>query len=211
MAAATVSVIHGFHPLPGERAGVLDLLRAIGIGPGMNDTARAEVLLEFGIVGIILVLGFLLGVQMIEVPEEFVEAVHGREMFVAVALMILAELASDIALRLENPRHGHIGLLPAFLRTGNANLGHARAKRIVAADEGRTARGAALLSIVVGESHALGCDTVNIGRAITHKAAVVVTDVCDANVIAPDHKDVGLCLLGPHGYRLKRGHQGGKN
>jgi len=43
----------------------------------------------------------LLGIEVVEVAEELVEAVHGRQELVAVAKMVLAELAGGIALRLE--------------------------------------------------------------------------------------------------------------
>ena len=46
-------------------------------------------------------LRLILGIQVIEIAEELVEAVHRRQEFVAVAEMVLAELAGRIALRLE--------------------------------------------------------------------------------------------------------------
>jgi hypothetical protein len=74
-----------------------------------------------------LVLRLFLGVEVVEAAEELVEAVHRRQMFVAVALVVLAELAGGVALALEDRGHGHVGLLPAFLRAGHADLGHATA------------------------------------------------------------------------------------
>ena len=53
---------------------------------------------------------------MIEVAEELVEAVHGRQEFVAVAEMVLAKLAADIALRLEQFGDGRVLRLQAELR-----------------------------------------------------------------------------------------------
>ena len=46
-------------------------------------------------------LRLLLGIQVVEVAEELVEAVHGREELVLVAQMVLAELSGGIAQRLE--------------------------------------------------------------------------------------------------------------
>ena len=48
---------------------------------------------------------------MIEVAEEFVEAVLGRQVFVAVAEMVLAELARRIAERLERLGDRDVALL----------------------------------------------------------------------------------------------------
>jgi hypothetical protein len=39
---------------------------------------------------------------MVQIAEEFVEAVHARQVLIEISQMVLAELASLIALRLEN-------------------------------------------------------------------------------------------------------------
>ena len=50
---------------------------------------------------------------MVEVAEELVEAVDGRQEFVAVTEMVLAELSRRIAERLEGLRNGDVlGLQP---------------------------------------------------------------------------------------------------
>ena len=46
----------------------------------------------------------VLGIEVVEVAEELVEAVDGRQELVAVAEMVLAELAGDVAQRLEQTR-----------------------------------------------------------------------------------------------------------
>ena len=71
-------IINGFHALLCERAGILDGLAALAIGLALEHTARTELLPEHGILRIVLVLGFLLGIEVIEVAEELVEPVHGR-------------------------------------------------------------------------------------------------------------------------------------
>jgi xanthosine utilization system XapX-like protein len=63
---------------------------------------------EVRILRIVGILGFLLGVQVIEVAEEHVEAVHRWQEFVAVAEMVLAELPSRVALRLEQLGNGRV-------------------------------------------------------------------------------------------------------
>jgi hypothetical protein len=55
-------------------------------------------LLEFRIVRIVRVLRFVLGVEVIEIAEELVEAVNRRQKLIAVAEMVLAELCGRIAL-----------------------------------------------------------------------------------------------------------------
>jgi hypothetical protein len=47
------------------------------------------------------VLRLLLGIEVVEVAEELVEAVGRGQVLVAVAQVVLAELASDVAQRLE--------------------------------------------------------------------------------------------------------------
>ncbi|MCY1311686.1 hypothetical protein D9M70_620200 [compost metagenome] len=63
-------------------------LRAAGVVPG-------EVL-------VVPVLVLLLGVEVVEVAEELVEAVHGGQVGVVVAEVVLAELAGAVAGALEH-------------------------------------------------------------------------------------------------------------
>jgi hypothetical protein len=61
----------------------------------VEDTAGAVALPKLGVVlgvGVVGVLRLLLGVQVVEVAEELVEAVHRRQMLVAVAQVVLPEL-----------------------------------------------------------------------------------------------------------------------
>ena len=77
----------------------------------MEDAARAEPLAEVGeVVGrrVVAQLWLLLGVEVVEVAEELVEAVDGRQVLVAVAEVVLAELAGRIAERLEQLGDGRI-------------------------------------------------------------------------------------------------------
>src|SRR4051794_14587446 len=53
-------------------------------------------------------LGFILGVQVIEVAEELIEAVHGGQELVAVAEMVLAELRRGITLWFEQLGKGRV-------------------------------------------------------------------------------------------------------
>ena len=152
--------------------------------------ARAELLLERRVLGIVGQLRLFLGVQVIEVAEELVEAVHGRQVFVAVAEVVLAELAGGVAERLEQLGDRRVFLLQADRRAGHADLGQARADRILAGDEARAAGGAALLRVVVGERHAFLGDAVDVRGPVAHHAAAEVADVPDADVVAPEDQDV---------------------
>ena len=195
-------LINGLHALLGQRTGVLDGLAALAVGLAMEHTARTERLAkgfavgQLHVAGVVLVFRFLLGIEVIEVAEEFIEAVHGRQVFVAVALVVLAELSGGVAEALHDGGHGDVGFLPAFRRTREADLGHASADGNGAVDEGGAAGGAALLAVVIGEENALLADAINVRRLVTHHAAVVVADVLGADVVAPDDQDVGFLARG---------------
>ena len=76
----------------------------LGRRPAVQHTARAEVLLEIGKVffrRIVAQLGLFLGIQVVEIAEELVEAVHRRQVLVPVAEVVFAELASGISERLK--------------------------------------------------------------------------------------------------------------
>ena len=177
-----------------ERTGTLPLINA----------ARTELLEkglavgQFHIPRVISLFRFFFGVEVIEAADELIKAVHGRQMFIAVPLMILAELARGIALALKHRRHRAVGLLPAFFRAGHTDFGHARTNGHRAADECRSPRRATLLGIVIGEGHAFVRDAVDVRRLVAHHAAVVVADVPGADVVAPDAEDVRLFLLCRH-------------
>ena len=93
-------VVDGLHPLLGQRAGVLDALGAVAVRPGVDHAAGAEVLAEVREVllgRVVVELGLLLGVEVVEVAEELVEAVHRGQELVAVAEVVLAELPGGVA------------------------------------------------------------------------------------------------------------------
>ena len=77
----------------------------------MQHATRAVLLLEVGKVlriGIVRQLRLFLRVQVIEVAEELVEAVHRRQVLVAVAEMVLPELSGGVAERLQQFRNVRI-------------------------------------------------------------------------------------------------------
>jgi hypothetical protein len=85
-------LVDGFHARARQRAGVLDLLGAVGRGRGPDHPARTKLPLERGILGIVGVLRLLFGVQVVEVAEEFIEAMDGRQHVVAITQVVLAKL-----------------------------------------------------------------------------------------------------------------------
>ena len=185
----------GFHALLGEGTGVLDRLPALAVSHAVEHAAGTEPLLEFRILGIVGQFGFFLGVQVIEVAEEFVEAVHGRQEFVPIAQMVLAELAGGVAQRLEHFSDGRVFLLQADGGAGHADLGQARADRVLAGDEARAAGGAALLGVVVGEGHPFLRHAVDVRGLVAHHAATEVADVPYPDVVPPEDQDIRFLLF----------------
>ena len=91
--------IDGALAFAAERSTVLDPLTAVRVGPAVHNTAlaEAELLDDLRVGGKVVLLGILTRVEVIQDPEELVEAVHGRQVFVAVAKVILAELSGRVA------------------------------------------------------------------------------------------------------------------
>src|SRR5213080_15312 len=116
-------------------------------------------------------------VEVIEVAEEFVEPMDGRQELIEIAEMILTELTSCIALRFE--RRGYRASLrwDPDLGTGLADRGHACANRKLTHDEVCATRRATGLGVIVGEQHSLLSHLIEVGCSPRHHAAMVGTDV----------------------------------
>ena len=97
-------------------------------GLAVQHAARAELRAERRVLRIVRQLRLLLGVEVVEVAVELVEAVHGGQELVAVAQVVLAELAGGIAERLEQLGDRRVFLLQAERRAGQADLGQAGAQ-----------------------------------------------------------------------------------
>src|SRR5262249_1453324 len=129
--------IHSFHSLGVQRSSVLDLLladlakhainrRVIGSRrPTVKDAARAELLFEFRILGIVRILRLLFRVKVIEIAEELVEAVSSRQEFVAIAQVIFTKLTANVAHRFEQFRDGWILRLESKPPPRKADFVHA--------------------------------------------------------------------------------------
>ena len=78
-------IIDGLHTLLRKRTGILDFLSALAVGLAMQHAARAEMLLELRVFRIVGVLGLLFRIEVIEVAEELIESMQGRQELVFVA------------------------------------------------------------------------------------------------------------------------------
>src|SRR5215469_12032018 len=122
---------------------------------------------------------------------------HRRQKFISIAEMVLAELAGCIAERLKQVSDRRIFGLKPDCRSRHSDFGQSGAEWVLAADEGCTSGGAALLAVVVSKGDAFFGDAINVGSAITHHAVAEMTDIPGADVIAPKDQNVGF-LLGCH-------------
>jgi hypothetical protein len=131
-------------------------------------------------------------VEMIEIAEELVEAVNGRQELIEITEMVLAELSCGVAHGLQHRGNSGRSSGQADGRASLANRGHAGAYRKFTRDEVRSASRATCLGIVVGEEHAFGRELVEIGCPASHHAAIVGSDIPDADVIGHNDDDVGF-------------------
>src|SRR5258705_1763455 len=72
-------LVDRFHALLGQWTGVLDRLPSLAISDAVEYASRSEHLPELRILGIVGQLWLLFRIQVIEVAEELVEAVHRRQ------------------------------------------------------------------------------------------------------------------------------------
>ena len=148
--------------------------------------------LSFSVLRIVGVERILHRIEVIEVAEELIEAVHRRQIFVAVAEMVLAELPGGVAHGLQHGGDGRRLRRHADRGAGLADGGQAGADRQLAGDEIGAAGGAARLGVVGVEQHALGGELVEVRRLAGHHAAVIGADVEPADIVAHDEEDVRL-------------------
>jgi hypothetical protein len=171
-------VVDRLHPLPGQGAGILDGLladlakarlhaRIVDIGGlAFQRAARTEPGLERRVLRIVRVLRLLLGIQVVEVAVELIEAVHRRQEFVSIAEMVLAELAGGVAERLQRLCDRDIVGAEADHGARDADLREAGAESRLPGDERGSACRAALLGAIIGKHHALAGNAVNIRGAV---------------------------------------------
>ena len=146
---------------------------------------------------VILVLWLLLGIQVVQVAKELVESMIGGQVLITVTEVVLAELASGITQRFEHFCYGRILLTEAFLGTRQADLAKSCAEHTLTGNKGRTSGCTGLLTVIIGEDHALFCDAIYVWRFISHQATGVIGDIGLADIVTPDNKNIrfiGCCV-----------------
>ncbi len=169
-------LIHGLHAFLGERARVLDRLladlaellvdcRIVLVGClAFQHAARTVFLSERRVLRIVRIVGLFFGIEVIEVAEELIESVNGGQMLVAVAEVVLAELAGGIAEILhELPNRGILEAEPER-RARHADLRETGTDRRLAGNKGGATGGATLLPVEIGEHRAFLGDAVDVRR-----------------------------------------------
>ena len=67
----------------------------------LDHAARTETFSECRILRIVHILGLFFGIEVVEIAEEFIEPVLGREKFIFVTEMIFSELSGRVTQRLK--------------------------------------------------------------------------------------------------------------
>src|ERR1700728_576029 len=104
--------------------------------------------------------------------------------------MVLPELAGGVTLWLEQLGDSRVFRVQADGGAGRADLREPGPDRVLPRDEAGAAGGAALLRVVVGEEGAFVGDPVNVGGSVSHHAVTKLTDVPDADIVAPKNEDI---------------------
>src|SRR5208283_646888 len=124
-----------------------------------------------------------------------VEAVHGRQIFVAVAQVVLAELTGGITERLQHFRDGCVFRVQSDRGARHPDFRQPGADRVLPSDEARASRGAALLAVPIGEDRAFLGKAVDVGGLVAHHPVAVTADVPVSDVVSPNDEDVWLVRL----------------
>src|SRR5262245_5337011 len=172
--------------------GFIDRIVVLVNCPAFQHPARTEFFATVGILWIVRILRLLLGVQMVQVAEEFVETVHRRQVFVTVAKVVLAELPGRVAEMLEELRDARILETEPKLCARKADLGETGSDRRLSGDEGGAPCGAALLAIEVGKHRAFSSDAGEVWRTIAHDALGIGTELKPTYVVRHDEENIRL-------------------
>ena len=180
-------LVNRLHALRGEGASVRDFLHAIGVRPAMQHAAWSELLLELRILRIVGTLRFLLSIEVIEVAEEFVEAMSSGKKLVTVAEVVLTELSGHIPEGFQKLGDGRVFPAQAKIGSRKSHFGEAGADRRLAGDERGAACGTTLLAVPVGEFDAFDGNAVDVRSWVAHHAIAVATDIPVADIVAPQN------------------------
>ncbi|MCO5220425.1 MAG: hypothetical protein M9947_02455 [Thermomicrobiales bacterium] len=156
----------------------------------MEHATRTKVGSEERIVRVVRVLGFFFGVQMIEIPKEFIEPMDRRQKLVQITQVIFPELAGRVAERLEQLGDRWIFGIESLVLAWQPNAQQPGTVRMLTGNEGCAARRAGLFTVGVGEANAFLADTVDVGCLISHHARVVGGNIPVPDVIPHDDQNV---------------------
>ena len=187
-------VVSGFHALFRHGTGVLDLLAAFAVSPGVEHAPGAALFTELFILRIVIAFRLFLCVEMVEVAEDPIQAMDCRQMFVLVAQMVLAELPTRVAVWLEKRCKSDHPVGYPLVRAGHANGEQTGTEWVLAGNEGCPPGSTALLSVPVSEKCSSLRNGVDIGGLVAHHPLVVSAGIPVANVVAPDDNNVRLVL-----------------
>ena len=165
---------------------------------GLQHAAGPELLVECLILGILGVFWFLFRVQVIQIPVELIEAVHGGQELISIPEVVLPDLGRRIPVILEHLGNGHIGIPDPFFGPGHPDGEHPGPERMLPHDKRGASRRAALLCIGIRHQGSFFGDPVDVRRHGLYHTHVVGADIVDAQVISPNHQDIGLILAGSH-------------
>jgi hypothetical protein len=119
-----------------------------------------------------------------------------RQVFFQVAEVVLAELCSRVAARLQNLGERDVLLLQTCWRTRRADGGQPRAYRQLTGDEGSTPSRAARLCVERAQPQSFVADSIDVGCLHAHDVAAIGGHIHLANVITEYHQDVGFAFFG---------------
>src|SRR6185312_11348139 len=102
-----------------------------------------------------------LGIQMIQVAVELIEAVRSRQILVEIAKVVLAELTSGITEGFQKLGDGGVLCLETEGRARDADFGESGAEAALSGDERGASSGAALLAVAIGEDRSFVGDAID--------------------------------------------------
>jgi hypothetical protein len=143
-------------------------------------------------------------VQVIEVPEELIETVHGGQKLVTVTEVVFSKLPSRVTHLFQYGRDSRRLGGQADRGSRLADGCQPRPNGQFTGDEVSPAGGATRLGVIVGKDGPFTCEFVDVGSPAGHHTAVVRTDVPHADVIPHDEENIRL-LTGILELRFHRG------
>src|SRR5215471_3537618 len=139
---------------------------------------------------VIAVEGVFHRIEVIQIPPILVEAVDGRQKFIAITQVIFAELAGGVAHRSQHCCDGRRLRRHPSGGTGLSDCRKTSPNWQFTSNEVRASGGTTRFRVIVGKAHALAGHPVEIGRSASHDALIVDANIRPTDVIAHDDNDV---------------------